>query len=358
MSASSHAQPESILIVRLGAMGDVLHALPAAAALRQATPGTRVGWVIEQRWAGLLVDPDSGAQATAGDRRFIDNLHVVDTLGWRKKVLSADTRYGMRRAIGRLREEKYEIAIDVQGAIKSSLLAKVSGARKIYGFASPREQLATLFYAEKIAATAKHVVDQNLQVASATVGTTLNPGAFDLPRSPRTEAWCDKTLRDLKISKFVILNPGAGWGAKNWPAERYAEIARRLHDHGLQSVINFGPNERDLADRVAELSGGVAQSIFCSVTELIALTRRASLFIGGDTGPLHLAAALKIPSVALFGPTDPARNGPYGTTSTILRSQKSVTSYSHVANTDPGLLAITTGEVIQAASQLLGVPIG
>src|SRR6185369_789497 len=142
------------------------------------------------------------------------------------------------------------------------------------------------------------------------------------------------------------------------PAERYAEVARRLREMGLQSVINFGPNERELADTVASLSDGAARPVSCSIVELVALTRRASLFIGGDTGPLHLAAALKIPCVALFGPTDPARNGPYGTPSVILRSQKSVTSYSHVAEADPGLQSITVDEVVAAASQLLGVPIG
>jgi heptosyltransferase-1 len=127
---------------------------------------------------------------------------------------------------------------------------------------------------------------------------------------------------------------------------------------GLQSVINFGPNELGLADAVAQLSDGAARPVFCSVTELIALTRRAAIFIGGDTGPLHLAAALKIPCVALFGPTDPARNGPYGTQSVVLRSQKSVTSYSHVADADPGLQSINADEAVRAAAQLLGVTIG
>jgi heptosyltransferase-1 len=358
MATSPQFHPETILIVRLGAMGDVLHAMPAVAALRDAFPEAGIGWVIERRWAELLLDSETGAAAMAGNRKLVDAIHVVDTLTWRKELFSATTYYGMRRAIDRLRNEHYAVALDVQGAIKSAVIAKLSGARTICGFANPREQLAALLYRQKVETRSTHVVDQNLELASSVAGRTLQPGGFDLPQSPRAEAWAEKKLRDLAISKFVILNPGSGWGAKSWPPERFAEVARLLRNLGLESVINFGPNERELADTVAKLSEGAAPPILCSVTELIALTRRASLFIGGDTGPLHLAAALKIRCVALFGPTDPARNGPYGTQSVILRSQKSVTSYSHVADVDPGLQSITPDEVLRAASQLLGVSLG
>lgn len=358
MTADPQSHRENILIVRLGAMGDVLHAMPAVAALRQRFPEAGIGWVIERRWAELLLDPETGAHAGAGDRKLVDAIHVVDTLAWRRELFSATTYYGMRRAIDRIRTEHYALAIDVQGAIKSAVLAKIGGARSIVGFAAPREQLATLLYRRKVEARAAHVVDQNLELVSTVAERMLQPGEFDLPRSPKAEAWCDKALRDLGISKFAILNPGSGWGAKSWPAERFGEVGRRLREIGIKSVINFGPSERELADAVSRASDGSAQPVSCSVMELVALTRRASLFIGGDTGPLHLAAALKIPCVALFGPTDPARNGPYGTASVILRSQKSVTSYSHVADADPGLQAITPDEVVGASSRLLGVPIG
>jgi heptosyltransferase-1 len=358
MTADPQSHRENILIVRLGAMGDVLHAMPAVAGLRESFPEAGIGWVIERRWAELLLDSETGAPASAGDRKLVDTIHVVDTLAWRKELFSATTYYGMRRAINRIRTEHYGVAIDVQGAIKSAVLAKMGGARSIIGFASPREQLATLLYRQKVEVHAAHVVEQNLELASAFAGRKLEAGGFDLPRSPKAEAWCEKALRDLGISKFAILNPGSGWGAKSWPAERYAEVARRLAEMGLRSLINFGPNEQELAETVARESHGAARPISCSIVELVALTRRASLFTGGDTGPLHLAAALKVPCVALFGPTDPARNGPYGAPSVILRSQKSVTSYSHVADVDPGLHSITPDEVMAAASRLLGVPIG
>jgi heptosyltransferase-1 len=160
----------------------------------------------------------------------------------------------------------------------------------------------------------------------------------------------------LGESNFVIITPGAGWGAKQWPPERYGAVASTLAAFGLTTLINCGPGEEGLAQAALAASNGTAQSISCSIAELIALTRRARLFIGGDTGPLHLAAALQIPVVALFGPTDPARNGPYGTKSVVLRNPASQTSLSHTLEPDPGLLQITAEEVISAARSLLEIP--
>jgi len=163
----------------------------------------------------------------------------------------------------------------------------------------------------------------------------------------------EKRLRALDIRDTAILNPGAGWGAKQWPSERYGDVAQALARQGLRPIINFGPREEALA-RVAEAaSAGTAQALSFSVGELIALMRRARLFIGGDTGPMHLAAALHVPIVALFGPTDPERNGPYRTPSVVLRNPASATSLSHRMEPDKGLLAITTEEVVAAATQLL-----
>jgi heptosyltransferase-1 len=153
---------------------------------------------------------------------------------------------------------------------------------------------------------------------------------------------------------LALINPGAGWGAKQWPAERYGEVARVLASDGMIPLINFGPGEEELANQVVAASGSKAVAISCSLGELIALTRRARLFIGGDTGPLHLAAALQVPVVAIFGPTDPARNGPYGTKSIVLRDPASRTSLSHTSAPDPGLLRITADAVIAAARTLLG----
>ncbi len=152
---------------------------------------------------------------------------------------------------------------------------------------------------------------------------------------------------------FAILNPGAGWGAKRWPAERYGQVAKELAKDGLRSLVNYGPGEEDLAAAVEAASEGTAQKISCSLSELIALTRRARLFIGGDTGPMHMAAALKIPVVAIFGPTNPARNGPFGTRSIVLRSASSVTDHTRRREPEQGLLLISVSEVVAGARKLL-----
>jgi len=154
-------------------------------------------------------------------------------------------------------------------------------------------------------------------------------------------------------SPVIIVTPGAGWGAKEWPAERYGKVSRELANEGANVLVNYGPAEEQLARDVQESSGGAAQPITCSIAELIALTRRASLFIGGDTGPMHLAAALSVPVVAIFGPTDPARNGPHSEKSIVLRNSASPTSLSHTSEPDPGLLQIMPDEVLAAARKLL-----
>jgi heptosyltransferase-1 len=338
-------------------MGDVLHAMPAVAALRRAMPDAHLAWAVERRWTELLMSFE-GERATSSGRDLVDSIHIVDTRYWRKHPFRPSTINEIRSVFGLLRAQQYGIAIDVQGAAKSAFIAKFSHAGSTYGFAHPREHLATMFYSAKVNTRAAHVIDQNLELCSAAVHQTLTAGEFDLPRSAQAEQWCENTLKQLSISKFAILNPGSGWGAKCWPTERFAEVARSLQRIGMASIVNYGPGEEDLANTVARLSGGTARPFFATIPQLIALTRRASLFIGGDTGPLHLAAAFKIPIVALFGPTDPARNGPYGTRSVILRSERSVTSYSHVAVPDPGLQSITVDEVVRASGQLLGVTIG
>ena len=163
--------------------------------------------------------------------------------------------------------------------------------------------------------------------------------------------------RSLEVGAFAILNPGAGWGAKRWPAERYGRVARALAESGVSSILNYGPGEEDLVREAEAASQGAAKPMKCSIGELIALTRRARLFIGGDTGPLHLAAALQIPVVAIFGPTNPARNGPYGpgngARSIVFRNPASPTTHARTSQPDDGMLEITTDAVVEAARALL-----
>jgi len=201
------------------------------------------------------------------------------------------------------------------------------------------------------------VIEQTLSIAEAlcehSKETSVPDVSGDFPHDPQSEARIEQRLAEHGIDDFVILNPGAGWGAKRWPAERYGEVARRLADEGVRSILNHGPGEEELVRAATAASGGAARAMSCTITELIALTRRARLFIGGDTGPLHLAAALRVPVVAIYGPTDPARNGPYGTRSIVLRSEDSVTSHARRAEADEGMLAIGSEAVMGAVNKLL-----
>lgn len=353
MSAPAPNAPDSLLVVRLGAMGDAIHTLVAVSSLRAALPNMRIGWIIEDRWSELLCAADSSLSGPPGPQRPVaDFVHVVDTKRWRKSLLSRQTKREASRALSEVRDQHYEIAADFQGALKSAAIARMSKANGTFGFVEPREWPARIFYQYRVAARGAHVIEHYLSLAEAVVGRPLAPATTLFPRDENADASIAKRISGLS-KNLVIVNPGAGWGAKQWPAARYGEVARALSLSGLSPLINFGPNEHELAYEVHTASDGIAQPISCSISELIALIRQARLFIGGDTGPLHLAAALQVPVVAIFGPTDPARNGPFGTKSLVLRNPASKTSLSHTSAADPGLLAISADEVVSAARELL-----
>jgi heptosyltransferase I len=349
---------ERLLIVRLSAMGDVIHTLPAAVFLRRAFPRAHIGWLIEERWAELLCAPGSPRRgARSALRPLVDEVHAVNLKLWRKSLLSISTLQRIATVWNDVHGAHYDTAVDLQGAIRSAMLARLSGARVILGAAEPRESPSSLWYTRKVVARGRHVIEQNLSIAGGLIERSTRVTAadvsYDFPRAARVEASVDQWLAEHGIADFVILNPGAGWGAKRWPAERYGEVASELGDLGVRSIINYGPGEAKLARMVEAASRGTALAMTCTISELIALTRRARLFIGGDTGPLHLAAALRVPVVAIYGPTDPARNGPHGTRSIVLRSSESVTSHARHATPDEGMLGLGTEAVVEAARRLL-----
>ena len=346
-------EPNRLLVVRLGSMGDIIHTLPAVTALRRTLPEATIGWIVEERWAELLCtlpEPRSGPRSPC--RPLVDRLHTVNTKSWRKSLFATQTWEQVAAGISELRAQQYQVAVDFQGAIRSALFARWSGAHVVCGFAQPRENIASMFYTRQTIPRYGHIVEQNLSLAEAVVQRSLEIPKIEFPLDQAVSQQVNSRLQQDGMG-LVLLNPGAGWGAKQWPAERYGEVARKLAEQGLTSVINFGPGEEALAQGVESSSGGVAKRICCSITELIALTRRARLFIGGDTGPMHLAAALGIPVVAIFGPTDPARNGPFNTRSIVLRSPQSPTTHSRTSQPDPGILQISSDEVVDAARQLL-----
>ena len=306
-----------ILIVKLSSIGDVVHALPAAAFLRRALPAAHISWVVERRAGAILKDSP-----------VIDQLIEIDTRSWRKQLLSSRTFSDARARLVELRQPDAQrngdvgvnIAIDLQGLIKSGMVARASGARRRIGFESSelREKPSRVFLTEQVDTSEfQHIIEKNLAVARAAVGTntsSIGSAGYEFPISltPEDECLGESTAAELQ-HRFAILNPGGGWPTKLWPADRYGKLADfLLEEHGLRSIITFGPGEEVLANRVAASSRAkAAHPVASTLKEFVALARRARLFVGGDTGPLHLAAASRTPIVGIYGPTSSERNGPF-----------------------------------------------
>ncbi|HEU4634691.1 MAG TPA: lipopolysaccharide heptosyltransferase I [Edaphobacter sp.] len=353
-STTSLGEKSRVLIVRIGAMGDVIHALPAAAALRHARPESTIGWVIEPRWSPLL---RAICRSTA--KPVVDQIFLAETRRWKQKPFSVETLgdiTGLRR---RLRENPFDVCVDMQGSIRSAVIGRMAGAGEFCGPAEPREAPAGWLYQRKIRVHEKHVVEQGCELLSEGLGLRLPPAEFDLPVDSTAERICDAALSGFAISndRYALICPTAGWGAKQWPAERFGAVARELSRRGIPSVINAAGPSDHVAEKVVEFSQGCATSIAGDIPQLIELTRRSSVVIAGDTGPLHLAAAMRRPVVALFGPTDPARNGPYGTAARVLRHGADRRDHRRLAEPEAGLLEITVDEVVRAAEEILqGTP--
>jgi heptosyltransferase-1 len=344
-----------LLVVRLGAMGDILHALPAVTALRQAHPDWVIDWVVEPRWRALLSAEGSTTRQTSQNsaQPLVDHLHFAATKQWRNAPLSCQTRHEFKVLRSALRAGEYDAVIDLQGAIRSALLARLAGCPRLIGEAEPRERAAHWFFRERVATHGIHMIEQDVELVSAIAGDQLTPVEPWLPIDPAAEAWADEIIPPITNRTAVLITPGAGWGAKRWPAERYAAVAQSLIARSCRVLVNVGPGEEPLAEVIVRATNGAATPLACTLPQLIALTRRIALAIAGDTGPLHLACSLGRPVVGIYGPTDPSRNGPYGTRFIVLRSPKSRRDHARRAAPESGLLTIQPDDVLHAANALL-----
>ena len=304
-----------ILIVKLSSIGDVVHALPAAAFLKRALPQAHISWVVERRASAILKDSP-----------VIDRLIEIDTRSWRSGLLKRRTLLEARARLRDIRRKDEtdggmtDVAIDFQGLIKSGIVARASGARKRIGFDSAdlREKVSRVFLTEQVRTShLTHVIEKNLALARAALGISdavsdSGPYQFPLALAPEDELFAESEAAKSG-SRFAILNPGGGWPTKLWPAGRFGQLADLLlEQHGLASIVTYGPGEDSLANQVAASSRArAARPLASTLKQFLALARRASLFVGGDTGPLHLAAASGTPIVGLYGPTSADRNGPF-----------------------------------------------
>lgn len=337
-----------VLVVRLGAMGDILHSLPAITALRRAHPAWHLGWAVEPQWVSLF----RAANASPGTQGMplVDALHIVPAKRWAKAPFSLQTLREIRAVRRELRAANYDVALDLQGAVRSALVARAAGPHRLIGEADPREPLARIFFSQRVATRGAHVIEQSIEVVEALASQTLPSLQPLLPSDAPSDAYAAPLPRP-----YVLISPGAGWGAKRWPADRYGEVAQILTTHGYRVAINAGPSELNLAQQISALCP-TAIPLTPGLSQLIAVTRRAALVIAGDTGPLHLACSLGRPVVGIFGPTDPARNGPYGVPFRVLRHPQSKRDHTRHAEPEAGLLTITPQAVAAAAMELLAGP--
>ncbi len=333
-----------ILIVRVGALGDVLHALPAVAALRKARPDWIIDWVVDPRWAPLLVDEQ-------GRGEIVNRVHLADTKLWTRAPFSWKTLRSIARLRRALRDEHYDIVVDMQGTIRSAVIGKFARAREFAGYEHPREPAAARLYRSTRARIGRHVVEQGAALLGAVCSIALNPAPVMIPHHQWADNWAAELVGDRQV---CLLAASAGWGAKQWPAERYGALARELRARGFMPLVNAPKKDDHIATTVIAASEGAAEMAVCNIAGLIALMRRTSLLVGGDSGPTHLAAALGIPLVALYGPTDPARNGPWGSGPIgVMRGPASVTSHKRVAEIDAGLARIRVDEVMRQVDMLM-----
>jgi len=320
MSIVGNPASPAILVVRLGALGDIIHTLPAVAALKAAHPHSRLTWVVEPKWAPLLEE-----------NPFVDRV----------LLLRRDSLAGLLASRRSLRETGYDFAVDFQGLLKSALVTFAAHTGRVFGFDSSqvRERAAALFYSRKILSSAAHVVERNLELAAA-AGAAANPPIFPIPPG-RPEG-------DLPPGDFVMASPLAGWASKQWPLAHYRALALRLQNElGIPLVLDGPPGAP-----FGQIDPAVAH--YSALPGLIHATRRAAAVLGVDSGPLHLAAALAKPGVAIFGPTDPARNGPYGGSLQVLRSSAAHTTYKRGAAIDESMQQISPGQVFEALRAVLG----
>ena len=333
-----------ILIIRVGAMGDVLHALPGVAALRRARPDWRIDWVVDPRWAPLLVARD-------GKGPIVNRVHLADTKLWSSAPRSKATLLSIRELGRALHREHYDVVVDMQGTLRSAVIGRMARASEFAGFRDPKEALAARLYRQRLQREGDHVVLQGATLLSEACGVPLTPAEVELPEDPAEAKWAGEQITGKPL---CLLAPTAGWGAKQWPVHCYAELARELGMVGFDVLVNSSGHDESIPNRVAEESAGSARVISPGIPGLVELVRRAALVIGGDSGPVHLAAALEVPAVALFGPTDPQRNGPWGPgPHRVLRHASSVTSYKHVEEADPGIGRIAVPTVLGAAGDAL-----
>jgi ADP-heptose:LPS heptosyltransferase len=328
------------LVVRLGSLGDIVHTFPAVAGLRESFPSAEIIWLTHPRWKALV---ESSELAT--------------------EIWETETRSyaSVRETLAQIRKQHFAAAVDYQGLWKSAALPFLGRVPRRIGFSSHsiREFGVPLLYTDRVRSKQTHIADQNGEL-SLRAGARNGVGAVTLSVPSLQEAFVVQLLSGFSIDRYVVLSPAGGWRSKCWPPDRYGALCQQIRANlGLRCVLNQGPGDDACIAAVKSASGEAHPIAYNgSLGQLMALLRNALCIVGGDTGPLHLAVALGTPAVALFGPTDPARNGPYRPPGApgkdvVLRSLHASTTYKRGDQPDPALLDLDVATVFDAVRTLV-----
>jgi len=324
------------LVVRLGSLGDIVHTFPAVAGLRHSFPRAEIIWLTHPRWVNLVASSGLATEIWPVDSRDLSSV---------------------RQTIAKIRAQKWDAAIDYQGLWKSALLPFLAGVPKRIGFSSEtiREFGVPVLYTDRVHPRAKHIADQNGEL-TLQAGTKTPVGHVNLKVSEKDCQRVSSDLAAVGIERYVVLSPGGGWRSKCWPAERFGELCQKIRGElNVRCVINYGPGEEALAETVKSASANGDPILYDGeLGQLMALLQGAQCIVGGDTGPLHLAIALGTKAVAIFGPTNPTRNGPYPPQPFVLRDPSADTTHKRETQTNPSLLKISVAQVFDAVKLHLG----
>jgi heptosyltransferase-1 len=324
------------LVVRLGSLGDIVHTFPAVAALRESFPLAEIVWLTHPRWVELVSSSQLATEIWPVNSRDFSQVRSV---------------------LRKIRARRWTAAIDYQGLWKSASLPFLGGVSRRIGFSSAtiREYGVPSLYSDRVAVKAAHIADQNGELSLRAGASKPVVSDFALHIDPQHDLQVRSQLSEKGIDRYIVLSPGGGWQSKCWPPERFGALCKKIRDDtGISCVVNYGPGEESLLAAVQRASGNANPIPYnADLLSLMALLRNALCIVGGDTGPLHLGVALGTRAIALFGPTDPARNGPYCPETTVLRSPSAVTSYKRGDIADPSLLDISVDQVFDAVARRL-----
>ncbi len=308
-----------VLIVKMSAMGDILHALPVIPFLQEIDPDIEIDWVVEEAFAGLLTYNPA-----------ISQIQIIRLKSWRKSLFTTETWRAIRAFVARLRSRRYDLVLDIQGNIKSGMVAWLSGCPTRVGFDRQvtQERLNTLFttYQMSVLTEDRHITDQYLRLVSGWFGRELPqiPLETDIVAAPEDQLWAESLQQQMPQGRLVLLQMGTTWQTKFWYEKGWIALGKLLMQRypDVVPLLTWGnEDERAAAQRVAEALGGNAQVLErVPLVRLSALIKRMALVIGGDTGVVHLAAAVGTPTVSYYRPSDGARSGPRGERHVVIQA--------------------------------------